>query len=96
MMNGRRWVALLAATTVAAAGATTASAAPLRGKDVVRTVRAATEKLPVRSTLFGVWVDGRPLATGALGIARPGVRATKAAHFRIGNTTESFTTTLYP
>lgn len=93
-MNARRWVALLAATTVAAAGATTASAAPLRGKDVVRTVRAATEKFPVRSTLFGVWVDGRPLATGALGKARPGVSATTKGHFRIANVTESFTTSL--
>jgi D-alanyl-D-alanine carboxypeptidase len=93
-MSGRKWVAVLAATTVAAAGAATASAAPLRGEDVVRTVRAATERFPVRSTVFGVWVDGRAVATGALGKARPGIPARKAAHFRIANVTESFTTSL--
>jgi CubicO group peptidase (beta-lactamase class C family) len=71
----------------------TASAAP-SAKRITKTVRAISEKYPVRSTLFGVWVKGRPLAIGALGKARPGVLARKAAHFRVGNVTESFTTSL--
>lgn len=48
----------------------------------------------LNSMVFGVWVKGKPLITGALGSALPGVRATKNLHFKIGNTTEAFTTTL--
>ena len=48
----------------------------------------------LNSMVFGVWVNGRPLATGALGSALPGVRATRNMHFRVGNVTEAFTTTL--
>ncbi len=51
-----------------------------------------TNKL--NSMVFGVWVNGKPLITSALGSALPGVRATTDMHFRIGNTTEAFTTTL--
>ncbi len=48
----------------------------------------------LNSMVFGVWVKGRPLVTGALGSALQGVPATRAMHFRIGNVTESMTTTL--
>jgi D-alanyl-D-alanine carboxypeptidase len=48
----------------------------------------------LNSMVFGVWQNGRPLVTGALGSALPGVRATRDMHFRIGNVMESFTTTL--
>jgi hypothetical protein len=48
----------------------------------------------VRSTLFRVWKDGGRLASGAFGDARPGVPATRADHFRIGNTGESLIVTL--
>ena len=48
----------------------------------------------LNSMVFGVWRNGRPLVTGALGSALPGVRATRDMHFRIGNVTESLTTTL--
>ena len=48
----------------------------------------------LNSMVFGVWVNGRPLVTGALGSALPGVRATRKVHFRVGNVTEAFTTTL--
>jgi D-alanyl-D-alanine carboxypeptidase len=48
----------------------------------------------LNSMVFGVWVNGEPLMTGAFGSALPGVRATKNMHFKIGNTTEAFTTTL--
>jgi CubicO group peptidase (beta-lactamase class C family) len=48
----------------------------------------------LNSMVFGVWVNGKPLITSARGSALPGIRATKDMHFRIGNTTESFDTTL--
>jgi D-alanyl-D-alanine carboxypeptidase len=48
----------------------------------------------LNSMVFGVWSDGRPLITGALGRALPDVPATRDMHFRIGNVTEAFTTTL--
>lgn len=94
-MTARRCMLLaLLALAIATSAAQTATAARPSAKEITKTVREISKKYPVRSTLFGVWVKGRPLATGALGKARPGVRATKAAHFRIGNVTESFTTSL--
>ena len=48
----------------------------------------------LNAMVFGVWVKGRPLVSGALGSAMQGVPATRAMHFRIGNVTESMTTTL--
>jgi len=94
--GGRRALGLLAAVAfvIGACGAQTAGAATPSGKKITRTVRALTNRHPLRSTLFGVWINGRPLASGALGVSQPGVPATRADHFRIGNTTESFTTTL--
>jgi hypothetical protein len=72
----------MVAVVVAVAGVQTASAAPLSGKKITRTVRALMERYPLRSTLFGVWVDGRRLASGAFGESQPGVRATRRDHFR--------------
>jgi D-alanyl-D-alanine carboxypeptidase len=94
--RGSRALGVLAviAVVVAGIGAQTASAAPPSGKKIERTVRALMDRYPLRSTLFGVWVDGRRLASGALGESQPGVPATTRDHFRIGNVTESFTTTL--
>ena len=96
MTRCRRALGVLAALSVviAVGGSPTATGASPSGKKITRTVRALTEKYPVRSTLFGVWKDGRRLASGAFGESRPGVPATRADHFRIGNTTESLTTTL--
>ena len=82
------------AVTIVVGGGQTASAATPSGKKITRTVRALTEKYPVRSTLFGVWKDGRRLASGALGESRPGVAATRADHFRIGNAAEALIVTL--
>ena len=79
---------------IAVGGTPTAAAASPSGKKITRTVRRLTEKYPVRSTLFGVWKNGRGLASSALGESRPGVPATRADHFRIGNITESLTVTL--
>jgi D-alanyl-D-alanine carboxypeptidase len=94
--RGSRALGVLAviAVVVAGIGAQTASAAPPSGKKITRTVRALMDKYPLRSTLFGVWINGRRLASGALGESQPGVPATRADHFRIGNVTESFTATL--
>ena len=96
MTCGRRAPALLAviAVIMAVGGAQSASAATPSGKTIARTVRVLKERYGLRSVLYGVWVNGGRLASGALGESRPGVAATSADHFRIGNTTESFTTTL--
>ena len=94
MVRRRSQLLALIALAISVGGAQTAYAAAPSAKKVTETVSALSEKYPVRSTLYGVWVDGRPLVTGALGKARPGVAASKAAHFRIGNVTESFTTSL--
>lgn len=96
MTRRRRALGVLAVLTVVTAvcGPSTATAASPSGKKITRTVRAVDEKYPVRSTLFGVWKNGQRLVSGALGQSRPGVPATKADHFRIGNATESLLTTL--
>jgi len=94
MTAGRRMAFALLALAVSMGAPQAANAARPSAKKITETVRAVSDKYPVRSTLFGVWVDGRPLVRGALGKARPGVRATQAGHFRIGNVTESFTTSL--
>ena len=96
MTCGSRALGVLAVLSVvfAVGGSQTASAANPSGKKITRAARAVTEKYPVRSTIFGVWKDGRRLASGALGESRPGVAATRGDHFRIGNATESLIVTL--
>jgi D-alanyl-D-alanine carboxypeptidase len=93
-----RWRSLslsaLVVFVIAACGAGTAGASTASGKRITRTVGALARKYPLRATLFGVWVDGRRLASGALGHSWPGVPATRSDHFRIGNTTESMMATL--
>jgi hypothetical protein len=73
---------MMAVTSAQGAGAATPS-----GRKFARTVRALKERYPLRSVLFGVWVNGRRLAGGALGESQPGVPATMRDHFRIGITT---------
>ena len=75
-------------------GAQIASAAAPSGKQIARTVRALNAKYGLSSTMFGVWIGGRRLTMGALGEAQPGVPARTDDHFRIGNVTETFETTL--
>jgi D-alanyl-D-alanine carboxypeptidase len=94
MKAGRRMLFALVALAISISAAQTANAARPSAKKITQTVRALTEKYPLRSTLFGVWVKGRPLVTGALGKSQPGVAATRADHFRIGNVTQSFMVTL--
>ena len=44
--------------------------------------------------IFGVWDQGTQVISGALGTSYPGVPANRSMHFRIGNVTETFETTL--
>jgi D-alanyl-D-alanine carboxypeptidase len=83
---------IMAATGAQATGGTSGTSAS--GEKIARTVRGLKARYGLRSVLFGVWVNGRPLVSGALGESQPGVPATRTDQFRIGNTTESFTTTL--
>lgn len=75
-----------------------ASQTASRGNRLAARVEGSMRQLlrsgSLNSMVFGVWVNGRRLATGALGSALPGVRATRNMHFRVGNVTEAFTTTL--
>lgn len=91
--RARRLVALLS-VVMAVSVAQTATAAPPTGGRVAQAVRVLMHRYPLRSVLYGVWINGRPLVVGAVGESQPGVAASTADHFRIGNTTESFTTTL--
>jgi len=90
---------LFALVTAAALLAAFAVAQPARavspsGTRIAADVRALKRQYHLRSVYFGVWVGGRRLATGALGTSAPGVRSTLADHFRIGNITETFDTTV--
>ena len=50
---------------------------------------------PINGVVFGVWIDGKPIVTGALGEALNGVPATRQDHVRIGNAAEAMETTLF-
>lgn len=65
-----------------------------RGAKALREVRRVRDVQKTRATMFGVWAGGRLLAQGAIGPSLTGVPATRDMHFRIGNTTEVFLTTL--
>ncbi len=62
--------------------------------EVVDEVRALQAQYSLKAVIFGVWQGIRPLVSGALGTSYPGVPANRRMHFRIGNTTETFETTL--
>lgn len=65
-----------------------------RAGEIVATVRRLRRRDKLNAAIFGVWRGRRQLVSGALGSALPGVPATRGMYFRIGNTTESFETTL--
>jgi D-alanyl-D-alanine carboxypeptidase len=65
-----------------------------RGAAVLSLIKILQAKYSLRSVTFGVWQRGRPLVTGAVGSAYPGFDAAPNMHIRIGNTTETFETTL--
>lgn len=65
-----------------------------RGQRIAKVARAVKAARKNRATLFAVSSRGRLLAQGALGKSLTRVPATRDMHFRIGNTTETMTTTL--
>ena len=65
-----------------------------RGGAVLSIIERLQAQYSLRSVTFGVWQRGRPVVTGAIGNAYPGFDATPKMHIRIGNTTETFETTL--
>ncbi len=65
-----------------------------RAAEVVDVMRRIARKFDATGAVFGVWVDGREIVSGAVGEAMPGVPAQRDQHFRIGNVTQTMTTTL--
>jgi D-alanyl-D-alanine carboxypeptidase len=65
-----------------------------RSAGIAEAVHEVQAQNPLHAIVFGVWIDGRPLVTGALGEALPGAPATTADHFRIGNVYEAMTSTM--
>jgi D-alanyl-D-alanine carboxypeptidase len=63
-------------------------------RQVVAQVRALKTQYSLKAVIFGAWQGKSPLLSGAIGTSYPGVSANRAMHFRIGNTTETFETTL--
>lgn len=57
-------------------------------------VREVDESQPIRGLVFGVWIKGKEVLTGAMGEQVPGVPATRNVHFRLGNTAETIMGTL--
>ena len=57
-------------------------------------VGASYQRHHFGAAIYGVWRDGREVTVGAVGRSQPGVPATTDMHFRIGNTAESFLSTL--
>lgn len=75
-------------------GARICAASGLRAVKVIATVRRLQRRYALQAVIFGVWRGRKEVVSGALGTALPGVPATREMYFRIGNTTESFETTL--
>ena len=65
-----------------------------RASKVLATIRALQSQYSLKSVIFGAWEGETQVISGALGTSYPGVPATRAMHFRIGNVTETFETTL--
>ena len=57
-------------------------------------VRDVFAQQPIAGVVFGVWIDGKEVLTGALGEQVTGVPTTRDVHFRLGNTGETMMTTL--
>ena len=57
-------------------------------------VREVDQSQPIQGLVFGVWIDGKEVLTGAMGEQVAGVATTRDVHFRLGNTGETMMTTL--
>ena len=77
----------------ACAGADRARPDPRAGK-IANSMQQLFRSSSLNSMVYGVWINGQPLVTGALGSALTGVPATQNMHFRVGNVTESMDATL--
>lgn len=77
----------------ACAGADRARPDP-RAKKIAKSMQRLFRSSSLNSMVYGVWINGRPLVTGAFGSALTGVPATQNMHFRVGNVTESMDATL--
>ena len=62
--------------------------------EVLGDVRDVYRQQPIAGLVFGMWVDGKEVLTGALGEQVPGVPTTRDVHFRLGNTAETIMGTL--
>ncbi len=51
-------------------------------------------KYDLPAIIYGAWKNGRPITTGAIGQAQPGVPLTTDHHFKVGNVGESMIVTL--
>jgi D-alanyl-D-alanine carboxypeptidase len=79
---------------IAAAPQVCLAAGDPRAQEILSIMESAQRRYSQKAMLFGVWDNGRVIATGALGTSYPLVPATANMHFRIGNITESMTCTL--
>lgn len=70
-----------------------AATGPVASK-VIAAARGLKRRYSLEAVIFGVRRGRNELVSGAVGTGLPGVAATREMHFRIGNTTESFETTL--
>jgi D-alanyl-D-alanine carboxypeptidase len=65
-----------------------------RGFAVLDAVNDLRRRFLLRSVIVGVWQDGKPVVRAAMGEAYPGVPSELTMHFRIGDVTQTFTSTL--
>jgi D-alanyl-D-alanine carboxypeptidase len=70
-----------------------------KGDPLGRRLAAAVDEVfaeqPIAGVVFGAWIDGKPVVTGALGSTVQGVPTTRQDHFRTGNAAESMETTVF-
>ena len=64
-------------------------------KQLTAAVRDVVATKPIAGVVFGVWIGGKQIVTGALGDALSGVPASREDHFRLGNAAESMLTTVF-
>ena len=63
-------------------------------RDTLADVRDVYRQQPIEGLVFGMWLDGKEVLTGAMGEQVQGVPTTRDVHFRLGNTAETIMGTL--